>query len=139
MSNNNKQKSEIYVNYSECLSNNKIVRHYYNGMSRFLILWIIKYYGNIHGYSVMKELDKFFSIFIDEGSLKKSNPSNIYLILNKLEEDGFIVSELKIKNNKNVKFYSITDKGLYVLNYIFKRFEISHKSPEWNILFEDFK
>ena len=88
--------SPIQKNYIEVITNNSIIKHYANGMSRFLILWIIKYKGPIHGYAILKELDAFFSILIEEGSLKKSNPSNIYPILNKMEELNLIISEFKI-------------------------------------------
>jgi DNA-binding PadR family transcriptional regulator len=82
----NENDIDIQKDYSKIINNNSIIKHYVNGMSRFLILWIINYNDFIHGYGIMKELDKFFSILVDEGSLKKSNPSNIYPILNKMEE-----------------------------------------------------
>ena len=106
-------------------------------MSRFLILWIIKYHGLIHGYEILKELDKFFTTLIDEKSLKKSNPSNIYPILNKLEEEGLISSEMKMKNNKKIKYFKMTDDGEYVLKYLYSRFDLIHKNPQWELLFED--
>ena len=52
--------SSIQKNYVEVITNNSIIKHYVNGMSRFLILWIIKYKGPIHGYAILKELDTFF-------------------------------------------------------------------------------
>ena len=128
---------DIQKNYSDVIVNNFTIKHYVNGMSRFLILWIIKYNGSIHGYGILKELDKFFSIFIEEGSLKKSNPSNIYPILNKMEEAGIIASELKLNNNKKSKFFKITDDGDYLLEYIWSRFKIIHNNPQWNLLFDD--
>ncbi|WP_405270849.1 PadR family transcriptional regulator [Methanobrevibacter sp.] len=130
-------KADIQKNYSEVISNNPVIKYYVKGMSRFLILWIIKYNRIIHGYGILKELDKFFEIFIDEMALKKSNPSNIYPILNKMEESGIIASEIKIKNNKKLKYFKITDDGEYVLNYIYSRFDIIHASPQWKLLFDD--
>ena len=38
------------------IKKDKIVQHTVNGISRFLILWIIKSSGSIHGYGVMKFL-----------------------------------------------------------------------------------
>ena len=128
--------SSVQKNYVEVISNNSIIKHYVNGMSRFLILWIIKYKGPIHGYAILKELDAFFSILIEEGSLKKSNPSNIYPILNRLEELDLISSQLKVKNNKRLKYFSITDNGTYVLNYLYSRFDIIHNNSQWRLLFE---
>lgn len=128
--------SNIQKNYVDVITNNSIIKHYVNGMSRFLILWIIEYKGPIHGYAILKELDKFFSILIEEESLKKSNPSNIYPILNKMEELKFIVSECKINNNKKLKYFEITDDGSHVLNYMWSRFDIIHNNSQWSQLFE---
>ena len=130
-------KSDIQKDYSEVVRNNLIINHYVKGMSRFLILWIVKYNGSIHGYGILKELDKFFSTFIKEQSLKKSNPSNIYPILNKMEESGILVSELRIENNKKIKYFKITPDGEYILEYIYSRFDVIHNNPQWKLLFED--
>ena len=126
----------VQKNYVEVITNNSIIKHYVNGMSRFLILWIIKYEGPIHGYEILKELDKFFSTFIEDKSLKKSNPSNIYPILNKMEESCFITSEFKIRKNKKVKYFKITDEGEYVLSYMYSRFNIIHSNSQWKSLFK---
>ena len=91
----------------------------------------------IHGYGILKELDKFFMILIEEGSLKKSNPSNIYPILNRMEESGLITSEFKMKNNKQLKFFSITEDGEYLLEYLYSRFDLIHSNPQWRLLFGD--
>ncbi len=130
-------KSDIQKDYSKVINNNSIIKHYVNGMSRFLILWIINYNEEIHGYGILKELDKFFSTLIEENSLKKSNPSNIYPILNKMEESGWIVSNTKIENNKKMKYFKITSDGKYLLDYMYSRFDIIHSNYQWNLLFED--
>lgn len=126
----------IQKNYVDVITNNLIIKHYVNGMSRFLILWIIEYEGPIHGYAILKELDKFFSTLIDEGSLKKSNPSNFYPILNRMEEIGLIASEFKAENNKKLKYFSITDDGSHVLRYMYSRFDIIHNNSQWKLLFK---
>lgn len=128
--------SSIQKNHDEIITNNTIIKHYVNGMSRFLILWIINYNKSIHGYAILKELDAFFSAFIKEGSLKKSNPSNIYPILNRMEESNLIVSEIKLKNNKKLKYFKITNEGKYVLKYTWSRFDIIHNNPQWKLLFK---
>ena len=128
--------SSIQRSHVEVITNNLIIKHYVNGMSRFLILWIIKYKGPIHGYAILKELDKFFSTLIDEGSLKKSNPSNFYPILNRMEEINLISSDFEIVNNKKLKYFKITDEGTYVLNYMYSRFDIIHGNSQWKQLFE---
>lgn len=127
----------VQKNYSEVVSNNTVIKSYVNGMSRFLILWIIRYNRLIHGYGILKELDKFFMILIEEGSLKKSNPSNIYPILNRMEESGLITSEFRMKNNKQLKFFSITEDGEYLLEYLYSRFDLIHNNPQWRLLFGD--
>lgn len=127
----------VQKNYSEVVSNNTVIKSYVNGMSRFLILWIIRYNKLIHGYGILKELDKFFMILIEEGSLKKSNPSNIYPILNRMEESGLITSEFRMKNNKQLKFFSITEDGEYLLEYLYSRFDLIHNNPQWRLLFGD--
>ena len=127
----------VQKNYSKVVSNNPVIKSYVNGMSRFLILWIIRYNKLIHGYGILKELDKFFMILIEEGSLKKSNPSNIYPILNRMEESGLITSEFKMKNNKQLKFFSITEDGDYLLEYLYSRFDLIHSNPQWRLLFGD--
>ena len=73
---------------------------------------------------------------IEEGSLKKSNPSNIYPILNKMEESCLIASELKMINNKKVKYFEITDNGEHVLDYMYSRFDIIHNNDQWKALFK---
>lgn len=134
---NGNSELEIQKDYSKLINNNIIIKHYVQGMSRFLILWIIKFYGPIHGYAILKELDKFFDVFIIERSLKQSNPSNIYPILNKLEDNGLISSELKMKNKKQLKYFSITSDGQYVLDYIYSKFNVMHNNSQWKALFGD--
>ena len=102
----------------EFVKKDKIVQHTVNGISRFLILWIIKSSGPIHGYGIMRELDTFFESLIESGTLKKSIPSKIYPILKNMEENELILCDIKIQDNKQVKFYTITDKGEFLLEYI---------------------
>ena len=65
-----------------------------------------------------------------EKSLKQSNPSNTYPILNKLEDKGLISSELKMKNNKQLKYFNITSDGQYVLDYIYSKFDVIHNAGQ---------
>lgn len=131
------EKSNVQKDYYKLVYHNPVIKHYCMGMSRWLILWIIKYHSSIHGYGILKELDKFYSIFIEEESLKKSNPSNIYPILNRLEESGLIEHDLKVENNKSLKYFKITDDGIYILAYLYSRFDIIHNNDAWKVLFED--
>lgn len=133
----NEETQDVKTDYSKIIQNNFIIQSYVNGMSRFLILWIIKTKAPIHGYSILKELDKFFTTFINEKSLKKSNPSKIYPILNKMEELNLIKSHFEMKNNRKVKFYKITSEGKYILDYLYSRFDHIHGNKQWTELFND--
>ncbi|MBQ2666075.1 PadR family transcriptional regulator [Methanobrevibacter sp.] len=124
-------------NYNDFIKNNKILKSNVNGLYRFLVLWIIKYQGSIHGYGIMKELDKFFQNLIEEGVLKKSNPSKIYPILKQMEEYELISGEEVIPDDKKVTFYKITDKGLYFIQYIFKKFMLHSENSQWKLIYED--
>ena len=133
----NEETPYISIDYSEIIQNNFVIQSYVNGMSRFLILWITKAKQPIHGYGILKELDKFFETLINEKSLKKSNPSKIYPVLNKMEDLNLIKSHFEMKGNRKVKFYEITDEGKYVLGYLYTRFDYIHGNKQWTELFND--
>ncbi len=133
----NEETPNISIDYSEIIQNNFVIQSYVNGMSRFLILWITKAKQPIHGYGILKELDKFFETLINEKSLKKSNPSKIYPVLNKMEDLNLIKSHFEMKGNRKVKFYEITDEGKYVLDYLYTRFDYIHGNKQWTELFND--
>ena len=82
-----------------------------------MVLWIISK-QTIHGYGIMKELDNFFNF--EGGNCEMNiNSSKIYPILSKMEKKGLITGEWKInENNKQVKYYSITEEDELVLNNI---------------------
>jgi len=122
----------------EFVKKDKIVQHTVNGISRFLILWIIKNSGPIHGYGIMRELDTFFESLIESGTLKKSIPSKIYPILKNMEENELILCDIKIQDNKQVKFYTITDKGEFLLEYIKNSYINIRKSNKGSLFFNDF-
>lgn len=124
--------------YSKFFRENKVLQHSVNGVSRFLILWTIKHNGKIHGYAIMKEIDEFFGILIDDGSLNKISPSKIYPILNKMEETGLITSNSEIQDNKELKFYEITDKGNFLLEYIRENYLKIKNTSKGSLFFEEF-
>ena len=124
-------------NYVDFIKGNKIVKSTVNGLYRFLVLWIIKYNKSIHGYGIMKELDKFFEHLIEEGVIKKSNPSKIYPILKQMEEYELITGEEVDQDDKKVTFYQITEKGEFFLDYIFKRFVLHEMNPQWKLIYDD--
>ena len=112
----------------------KIFKHFLNGITHNVILWIISK-ESIHGYGIMKKLDEFLDF--DDNYLLKSNSSKIYPILRKMESNGIIVGEWKVVNNKRVKYYSITEDGEFVLDNI-KNYMIQIWSNDsWMVFFKD--
>lgn len=68
----------------------------------FIILYLLKHYGNLHGYKIMKILREKFD----------HNPgtSTVYPTLWTLEEGGLVESQM-IMAEKPRRVYSITKKG----------------------------
>ena len=111
-------------------SQKKLVKHFSNGITHNLILWIISK-ETIHGYGIMKKLDEFFSFGEVECEMTASS-SKIYPILSKMEKKGLIKGEWDInENNKRVKFYSITDEGRIVLKAIRNHMNQVISNPKW--------
>lgn len=124
-----------YINYYK---ENKVLQYTVNGIYRFLILWIIKHNPKIHGYAIMKEMDNFFDSLINEGALNKSNPSKIYPILSKMEDEDLIKHSFEINDKKEIKIYEITPKGDFLLEFIREKYIKIKKTPEGNLFFEEF-
>ena len=113
----------------------KILKHFSNGLTHNLILWIISK-ESIHGYGIMKRLDEFFD-FSNENCELKATSSKVYPILRKMEDKGLIRGEWLIVNNKRVKFYSITEDGEIVLNHIKNNMKRVLENPSWLDYLED--
>ena len=108
----------------------KFLKHFSNGITHKLILWIISK-EPIHGYGIMKKLDEFFT-FENSACKMNFNSSKIYPILSKMEDKGLIVGEWKVnENNKRVKYYSITDEGIELLNQIQNNMNKILNNPSW--------
>lgn len=115
----------------------KLLKHFSNGITHKLILWIISK-EDIHGYGIMKKLDEFFSSFENEKCEMKINSSKIYPILSKLEDEGLILGEWKVnENNKRVKYYSITEDGLSFLCEMQSHIHNILNNPNWLAFFKD--
>ncbi len=119
-----KESDEIYK---------KIFKYFSNGITHNLILWIISK-QSIHGYGIMKELDEFFDSDICEF---KSTSSKVYPILRRMEQEGLIIGEWQIVNNKRVKYYSITDDGEFVLSHIKSGMNGVLQNSKWLDFIED--
>lgn len=114
----------------------KLIKHFSNGITHNLMLWIISK-EPIHGYGIMKKLDDFFN-FEDSDCEMNINSSKVYPILSKMEKGGLITGEWKInENNKRVKYYSITDDGKVVLKHIQEHMRAVLNNPTWLDYIED--
>jgi DNA-binding PadR family transcriptional regulator len=117
-------------------SQKKLIKHFSNGLTRNLILWIISK-EKIHGYGIMKKLDEFFD-FADVDCEIKNTSSKVYPILRKMEATGLIVGEWDInENNKRVKYYSITEEGLLILEHIRQIMNSIVNNPAWLMFYKD--
>ena len=119
--------------------NKKMIQYSLNGFYRVFILWIIKYFGPIHGYEVMKEIDKFFEWPIKEGIIKKSTSSKVYPILKNMESSELIEGHWELNDEQQrVRTYSITNKGLVLLKMIGRSQDTLKKNSQWKLFMEDF-
>ena len=118
--------------------NKNISKHVIIGLTRFILIWRISK-GKIHGYGLMKCIDEFFEEEIELGIVNKANPSRIYPILKKLENAGLIVGDWELQNNKNIKVYTITQKGELFIKTMKEKINILTKKPNWEELINDIK
>ena len=114
----------------------KLIKHISNGLTRNLILWIISK-EKIHGYGIMKKLDGFYDFDGLDCEIKNSS-SKVYPILQKMEKNGLIVGEWDInENNKRVKYYTITEDGLLILDHIRTVMNAIFNNPTWLMFYKD--
>lgn len=116
----------------------RMVQQTVNGISRFLILWVIMENGPIHGYEIMSLLNDFFRDLIENGSIRKSSPSRVYPMLGKMEKSNLIRGTWHHHDNKKVKYYEITDDGKSLLFYIRDNYLAISKTQNGNKFFNDF-
>ena len=113
----------------------KFLKHFSNGITHNLILWIISK-EPIHGYGIMKKLDDFFDFDNDECELKATS-SKVYPLLRKMESKNLIEGEWQTVNNKRVKYYSITEDGEIVLKHVKNNMCQVMDNPFWMLFIED--
>ncbi|MCK5626101.1 PadR family transcriptional regulator, partial [Candidatus Bathyarchaeota archaeon] len=85
----------------------ELVRGVIRNLSRLIILWILKQ-KSLSGYSVLKEMERLTE--------QKFHPGIIYPLLYELEDEIFITGEWVLKNKRRIKSYTITEKGIQLLN-----------------------
>lgn len=78
------------------------VSAFQRGLEKPLILWLISK-GPMHGYEIIKEVKRLTG--------RRLKPATLYPLLNRLETEGFLVSELIEKNRRKLRCYRLTEKG----------------------------
>jgi DNA-binding PadR family transcriptional regulator len=91
------------------------VSAFQRGLERPLILWLISK-GPMHGYEIIKEVTRLTG--------RRVKPATLYPLLNRLEAEGFLVSELIEKNRRELRCYRLTEKGKNFLAKMFDLFKL---------------
>ena len=96
----------------------ELVRGVIRNLSRLIILWILKN-QSLSGYSVLKEMQRITE--------QKFHPGIVYPLLYELEDELFITGEWTRKGTRRIKSYTISDKGVELLNRLHRLFEFPMK------------
>jgi DNA-binding PadR family transcriptional regulator len=96
----------------------ELVRGVIRNISRLIILWILKQKPR-SGYGVLKELQRITG--------QKFYPGIVYPLLYELEDEEFIAGEWSRRGNRRIKSYSITERGVELLNCLHRLFELPMK------------
>jgi DNA-binding PadR family transcriptional regulator len=91
------------------------VSAFQRGLERPLVLWLISK-GPMHGYEIIKEVKRLTG--------RRLKPATLYPLLNRLEAEGFLVSELIEKNRRKLRCYRLTEKGKTFLAKMFDLFKL---------------
>ena len=92
----------------------KIIRTTVKGLSRALILWLVSQ-RKMSGYAIINEIYRLTGL--------KFTPGTVYPLLYELEGKDLIKGEWVQKGRRNIKYYSITEKGESVLNRLRELFD----------------
>jgi len=95
-----------------------IIKATVRGFSRVLILWLISQ-KPMSGYSVKKELKRLTGQNFHSGV--------VYPLLYDLEEKELITGQWMQKGRKRIKYYSITEEGTKLLDFLRKISEMPIK------------
>jgi DNA-binding PadR family transcriptional regulator len=88
------------------------------GIEKPLILWLISK-GPTHGYEIIKEIKRLTG--------RRLTPATLYPLLNRLEAEGFLVSDLVERNQRELRCYRLTEKGKEFLTKMFDMFKLPIK------------
>ncbi|AIF69080.1 hypothetical protein PAP_03300 [Palaeococcus pacificus DY20341] len=82
-----------------------VMRNMFTVPMRNMILLIIALKGKAHGYEIIKEIENITS------GVWKPSYGNLYPMLNKMVEEGFIEPHEEYRGKRRLVKYSLTDKG----------------------------
>jgi PadR family transcriptional regulator PadR len=94
------------------------VQAFQRGLDRPIILWLISK-EPMHGYEITKEVKRLTG--------HRLTPATLYPLLNRLETDGFLVSELIDKGKRQLRCYRLTERGNNLLNSMSELFRLPVK------------
>ena len=77
-----------------------------------LVLSIIKNFDGISGYELIQEINSKYK------RLWRASPGTIYPLLNRLAKNGFLAIEERLRNNRELKIYRITEEGSQKLSEV---------------------
>jgi DNA-binding PadR family transcriptional regulator len=106
----------------------ELVRGVIRNLSRLIILWILKN-NALSGYSVLKEMQRITE--------QKFHPGIVYPLLYELEDEHFIMGEWSRKGTRRIKRYTITEKGIELLDRLHRLFEFPMKGILQDFLSEN--
>ena len=86
-----------------------VVDSFLQGLDRPLILWLIQQKPK-HGYELMTEIKRLTG--------RKLGPSKLYPLLYWLESKGYVAGEWVEKGERDLRQYSITTEGKFLLNKV---------------------
>jgi DNA-binding PadR family transcriptional regulator len=104
------------------------IQAFQRGLDRPLILWLISK-GPMHGYEITKEVKRLTG--------RKLKPATLYPLLNRLEADGFLVSELIEKGKRQLRCYQLTERGHNLLVNLSGLFRLPVKRVIADLLSEE--
>src|SRR5690606_41793944 len=88
----------------------KIIKSFMRGFGKTMILWMISK-EKIHGYEIMRRLEKFYSLEGAHCRITPPGPCVVYPVLHDLEKKGLIRGSWEMHGEKWVKYYEITALG----------------------------
>ena len=93
-----------------------VIRAFLRGLDGPIILWLISKGHPMHGYELLKEIERLTG--------QRLKLSTLYTLLYRLENDGLITGEWVEKGRRELKRYYLTEKGKALLVKVFDLFKM---------------